>query len=157
MIEAAPYDGVAFAPFGAFVEAPALAGERAHYGEWVEPIPGRSLQLHRNRVAASAFPITVDRVERHPHAAQLFLPVGGSRFLVTVMPSTPDGGPDPAGAMAFVVPGDVGVVYRPGVWHTGIAVLDRPGSFAVVMWRNGEDDDDFVEVPPFQVVEEGST
>ena len=44
------------------------------------------------------------------------------------------------------------MVYAPGVWHTGISGLDADASFAVFMWRGGEDDDVFASVPAFEVV-----
>ena len=94
---------------------------------------------------------------QHPHAPQLFLPIGVSRYLVTVMPSDDSGAPDPSGAIAFVVPGTTGIVYRPGAWHTGISSLDGEGSFAVMMWRGGEDDDVFADVEPLEVGEAAST
>ena len=144
-------DAEAFAPFGAFLEPPALVGDRAHFGEWLHPVSGRSQQCHLNRVAPVSLPLVIDRVESHPHAAQIFLPMGVPRYLVTVMPSHETGAPDPARARAFVVPGTLGVVYRPGAWHTGISVLDGEGSFAVLMWRGGEGDDVFVHVPPIEV------
>ncbi len=140
-----------FAPFGAFLEPPTTVGDRAHLGEWLEPVPGRALQSHLNRVAPTMLPAVVDRVERHPHAAQLFLPIDVSRYLVTVMPSDQSGDPDPSGARAFVVPGHVGVVYGPGTWHAGISVLGTEGSFAVLMWRGGEDDDVFASIQPIEV------
>jgi ureidoglycolate lyase len=139
-------DPEAFAPYGWFVGRPDDFGGRAHFEEWLAPVEGRTPHYHLNRVTATSLPVTIDRVERHPHAAQLFLPVGVSRYLVTVMPSDADGAPDPAAALAFVVPGTMGIVYRPGAWHTGISSLDDEGSFAVMMWRGGEDDDVFAEV-----------
>jgi ureidoglycolate lyase len=46
----------------------------------------------------------------------------------------------------------MGVIYRAGVWHAGAAVLDRPGSFAVLMWRCGDDgDDEFRAIPPLGI------
>ncbi|MEM7417581.1 MAG: ureidoglycolate lyase [Gemmatimonadota bacterium] len=149
---AAPPDPDAFAPFGAFVIAPARVGDRAHFSEWLVPVDGLAQQSHMNRVAPTPLPAVVRRVERHPHAAQLFVPVGVSRYLVTVMPSDADGGPDRERAHAFVVPGTTGVVYRPGTWHAGIAVLDHEASFGVFMWRGAEDDDVFEEIAPLEVV-----
>ena len=69
-------DPVAFAPYGAFVDPPAAVGERALFSQWLEPVVGRSQQAHVNRVPCSALPLTIDRVECHPHAAQLFVPMG---------------------------------------------------------------------------------
>ena len=40
----------------------------------------------------------------------------------------------------------MGVVYHPGTWHAGITVLDSEATFAVMMWRGGEDDDVFAPI-----------
>jgi len=148
-------DGAAFAPFGSFIEPPEVGGQ-AMFGSWLTPVPEMSPHYYLNRVAPSTFPFGLDRVECHPDAAQLFLPVGVSRYLVTVMPSGPTGAPDPEGACAFVVPGNVGVAYRPGTWHAGIAVLDEEASFAVLMWRRGEGDDVFANIPRLVLQEDQS-
>ena len=145
-------DPVAFGPFGAFIDPPAAVGDRAIFSEWLEPVSGRSQQCHVNRVARSTMPVVVEEVECHPHAPQLFVPMGEvSRYLVTVMPSDASGAPDRGGAQSFVVPGSRAVVYAPGTWHTGIKVLDGEASFAVFMWRGGEDDDVFAPVDRFEV------
>lgn len=144
-------DPDAFAPFGAFLAPPSVPGERAMLTEWSRPAPGLTQQVHLNRVTPTTLPFRLSRVERHPHATQLFLPIGVSRYLVTVMPSDASGAPDPEGALAFVVPGTVGVAYRQGTWHAGIAVLDDEGSFAVVMNRGREDDDVFASIPALDV------
>lgn len=148
-------DAEAFEPFGEFLEPPAAMGDRALFSHWLEAVPGSSQQCHMNRVTPSELPVTVDRVERHPHAAQLFLPMGVSRYLVTVMPSDEAGAPDFTNALAFVLPGTMGVAYRPGTWHAGIAVLDVEASFAVLMWRGGREDDVFASIPPIQLHAEG--
>lgn len=150
-VAARPADPVAFAAFGAFLRPPATVGDRAQVGAWLEPVPGRVLHGHLNRVAPAGSSLSVDTVERHPHASQVFVPVGVSRYLVLVMPSDGTGAPDPARAEAFVVPGTTGVAYHPGTWHAGISVLDEEGSFFVAMWRGGEDDDVVVSVPPIEV------
>ncbi|HIL90987.1 MAG TPA: ureidoglycolate hydrolase [Gemmatimonadetes bacterium] len=144
-------DPSVFAPFGAFLEPPAGVGDRSMFSEWLEPVPGLSHQCHLNRVAPSTLPLTVKQVEHHPHAAQLFLPMGVSHYLVTVMPSDAVGSPDSAHALAFVVPGTLGVAYHPGTWHAGIAVLDAEASFAVLMWRGEKDDDVFAAIPPIEL------
>jgi len=150
-LRASAPDAGAFAPFGSFIEAPASAGDRQMYSEWLAPIEGLRLQFHTNRVRPSALPLRVNRVECHPRAAQLFVPLAASRYLVAVMPAGPDGQPDPAAARAFVMPPTLGVVYRAGVWHTGITALDDEASFAVLMWRGAADDDVFVDVPALRV------
>ena len=53
---------------------------------------------------------------------------------------------------AFIATGKQGVTYRPDTWHHGLTVLDRPGRFAVFMWRDGgKGDEEFVPVPPFTI------
>jgi ureidoglycolate lyase len=145
-------DAAAFAPFGTFIDRPAQVGERRMFSEWLAPVPGLAPQFHTNRVAASALPVRVGRVERHPHAAQLFLPLEVSRYVVTVMAADATGAPDPASARAFLLPPTLGVVYRAGVWHAGMTALDAAASFAVLMWRGAADDDVFAAIPPLVVV-----
>jgi ureidoglycolate lyase len=128
------------------VEPPAHPGDRRLYSDWLAPVPGLALQFHMNHVAPSALPLQIAQVEAHPHAAQVFLPVDVDRYVVTVMPGGDT--PDPAGAVAVVLPGTVGIVYRPGVWHAGMTVLGRSGHFAVLMWRGAADDDRFAAIPP---------
>lgn len=145
-------DAAAFAPFGVFVDMPAEAGARRPYSEWLTPVSGLALQFHTNRVPPSRLPLTLERVERHPHAAQVFLPLSVSRYVVTVLPSLGDGQPDLPRARAFVLPATLGVVYRAGVWHAGITALDAEASFAVLMWRGSADDDVFAPVGPLAVL-----
>ncbi|MSO52122.1 MAG: hypothetical protein CK533_03890 [Acidobacterium sp.] len=140
-------DVALFAPFGEFIDVPAQVGLRRMYSQWLAPVAGLALQFHTNRVAASTLPLRVDRVERHPHAAQLFLPLVASQYVVTVMAADAAGAPDPASAHAFLLPPTIGVVYRTGVWHAGMTALDTEGSFAVMMWRGAADDDVFAAIP----------
>ena len=149
-------DARAFAPFGAFIGMPAHTGERRMYSEWLEAVPGLAPQFHTNRVMASALPLTIDRVECHPHAAQVFLPLQVTRYVVTVMASDAAGRPDAASARAFLMPPTLGVAYRAGTWHAGITVLGDEASFAVLMWRGAEDDDVFAAIPPMVVLPSSS-
>lgn len=144
-------DPALFAPFGEFVDVPAAVGLRRIYSAWLAPVAGLALQFHTNRVVASALPLRVERVERHPHAAQVFLPLSTSGYVVTVMAADAAGAPDPASALAFLLPPTIGVVYRAGVWHAGMTALDVEASFAVVMWRGAADDDVFAVIPPVVV------
>ena len=130
-----PCDAAAFAPYGALVTGPAKAGDRRMYSDWLAPVSGLQFQFHVNAVTASALPLTIDRIEHHPHAAQVFVPLHVGRYLVTVMPPDASGQPDPARALCMVLPGNVGVIYRPGAWHAGVTALDHDAQFAVMMWR----------------------
>jgi ureidoglycolate lyase len=131
------------------VEPPAHPGDRRIYSDWLAPVSGLSLQFHLNHVAPSALPLEIPVVEMHPHAPQVFLPVDVDRYLVTVMPG--GDAPDPAGAVSVVLPGTVGIVYRPGAWHAGMTVLGRAGHFAVLMWRGSASDDRFADIAPLTV------
>lgn len=146
-----PPDAAAFAPFGALIQPPQTPGDRRMFSDWLVPVEGMALQFHINHVTPAALPATLDEVERHPHAAQAFVPLDVSRYLVTVMPSDADGRPMESAVQCFLLPGTMGVIYRRNTWHAGIMVLDRPGSFAVSMWRGAEDDDVMAQIAPRQI------
>ncbi len=150
LITGAP-DDEAFAPFGEILTPPDRHGSRRQFEHWLLPVPDLDLRCHVNSVAVSALPVALHQTEKHPHAAQVFLPLDVSRYLVTVMPSDAEGWPDPARALSMVLPGTRGVVYRPGVWHAPITVLDRDGHFAVMMLRGAADDDVIVAIPPLML------
>ncbi|MGV3650600.1 MAG: ureidoglycolate lyase, partial [Devosia sp.] len=122
-------------------------GQRAFYSDQM-PVDGLAPVLHTNFNRPSALPATVAKLERHPHAAQAFIPLDVERYIVTVCPSLADGSPDLEKVLSFAVPGTEGVIYARGVWHAGASVLDRDGSFAVLMWRGRPDDDEFQDIPP---------
>ncbi len=139
----APLTAESIAPFGEMIVAPSEPGERTVYTQWLGS--GRaemSPRLHVNCVRASTLPLLIDTLEQHPYSAQIFLPIDVARYLIVVAPSDDLGGPDLAHSQAFLAPGNVGIAFRPGVWHAGAAVLDRPGSFGVLMWRNDSPDDE---------------
>jgi ureidoglycolate lyase len=143
----------AFAPFGDVIDVPNEAG-RSYYekalgnlrpGAW----PSLSLSL---RPETHDRPLHAELLERHEFSSQTFLPLDVSRYLVLVAPHRTEGGPDVASVRAFIATGRQGVTYRPNTWHHGLTVLDRPGCFAVFMWRDGTaGDEEFVPVEPFTV------
>jgi ureidoglycolate lyase len=138
-----PPDAAAFAPYGRFILPPDRPGRRAFYSDSLQAHPpGSAPVLHVNHVPPSELPLTVTGLERHPYAAQCFVPLDVARYAVLVMPSDAAGVPVPERALAFLVPGTIGVIYHPDVWHLGATVLDRPGHFTVLMWRGGADPDD---------------
>jgi ureidoglycolate lyase len=148
-----PPDEAAFAPFGRFITPPAVPGKRAFYSEFLHARPPSAAPvLHVNHVEPSALPLEVSWLERHPHAAQCFMPLDVSRYVVLVMPSDVKGLPLPEQARGFLVPGNMGVIFAPDVWHLGATVLDRPGHFTVLMWRGGqEQDDEFRAIAPLSL------
>lgn len=144
-------DAAAFAPFGTIIDAPRCFGDRKMFSDWLRPVGGLALQFHINAIAPSAEPITLTRVERHPHAAQAFVPMDVSRYVVTVAPARADGDPDLSGVVCMELPGTLGVIYNPGVWHAGVTVLDRTAHFAVLMYRGASDDDVFRAIDPLTI------
>jgi ureidoglycolate lyase len=91
-------------------------------------------------------------MERHLHSSQSFIPIEAGRWLVLVAPHGADGGPDMTRARAFLARPDQGVTYGADVWHHPSTVFDRIARFAIVMWKDGTSaDDEFVEVPPFEL------
>ena len=117
--------------------------------------PGAHCSLSVSHIAAGPeFPLTAIEMERHEFTSQSFIPIDVSRYLIVVAPSLAAGGPDTKLAQAFIVPGDVGITYGVNVWHHPISVLDRPGRFAVLMWKDGSNqDEEFVQLEhPFEIV-----
>ncbi|WP_372920928.1 ureidoglycolate lyase [Roseovarius sp.] len=138
-----PPDAKTFTQFGQLVTPPAMPGERQFFSDTLHTRHASSAPvLHVNHVPPQTLPVTVSTVECHPHAAQCFFPLDVSRYAVMVMPSDETGAPCPDRALAYLLPGTVGVIFNPGVWHLGATVFDRPGHFAVLMWRGGPQLDD---------------
>jgi ureidoglycolate lyase len=80
------------------------------------------------------------------------VPIDVARWLIVVAPHAKAGGPDLAAVRAFIATGRQGVTYKPDTWHHGLTVLDKPGRFAVFMWRDGgKGDEEFVPVAPFTI------
>lgn len=151
-IVARPASATAFAPFGTIIDAPDAVGERRIFSDWLPSVDGLALQFHVNAVAPSAAPITVSQVECHPHAAQAFVPMDVSRYVVTVAPTGADGAPDLSGLVCLELPGTVGVIYNAGVWHAGVTALDRTAHFVVLMYRGAPDDDVFRAIDPITIL-----
>lgn len=150
-----PPDPVAFAPFGHFVTPPDAPGKRQFYSDALHERPSTSAPvLHVNHVLPQRFPIEIRGIERHPHAAQCFFPIDVARYAVMVLPSDETGAPLLDRALGFLMPGTMGVIFNPGVWHLGATVLDRIGHFTVLMWRGGpQQDDEFRTIAPITLID----
>ena len=151
-----PLTKEAFAPFGDVIDVPKEAG-RTYYEEALGNLRGNarpSLSM-TFRVPTPDRPLKSELMERHEFSSQTFVPVEVARWLIVVAPhATPSGGkarPDMANARAFIANGQQGVTYKPDTWHHGLTTLDKPGRFAVFMWRAGSKDEEFVPVAPFTV------
>jgi len=147
-----PLTKEAFAPFGDVIDVPQEAG-RTYYEDalgTLRPQAKPSLSMSC-RLPTPDRPLKSELMERHEFSSQTFVPIDAARWLIVVAPHAKAGGPDMAGARAFIATGQQGVTYRPDTWHHGLTTLDKPGRFAVFMWRAGAQDEEFVPVPPFTV------
>lgn len=140
-----PITAEAFAPFGRLISAPDTYG-RQSFADSLDH-DARAPVLSTTHVAASALPISVERLERHPHSSQTFLPLDVDRWVVAVSLT-----PDPSDVRAFIVGPGVGVTIGRGVWHHGLTVIGRPARFAVLMWKDGSTDDEFLAIETLEIV-----
>lgn len=147
-----PLTQEAFAPFGDVIDMPRDAGRFYHDDALgnLRPGAGPSLSVALKAPTPDR-PLKSEMMERHEFSSQTFIPVDVGRWLIVVAPHATTGGPDMAHARAFVADGTVGVTYRANTWHHGLTTLDKPGSFAVFMWKAGTQDEEFVPVKPFTI------
>jgi ureidoglycolate lyase len=148
-----PLTKEAFAPFGDVIDVPNEPG-RQYYEDALGNLrpaahPSLSLSL---KAETPDRPLKADLLERHEFSSQTFVPIDVARWLIVVAPHATAGGPDLGGVQAFIATGKQGVTYKPNTWHHGLTVLDKPGRFAVFMWRDGgKGDEEFVPVEPFTI------
>jgi ureidoglycolate lyase len=96
----------------------------------------------------TVLPLKTRTMERHEFSSQSFLPVEVGRYLVMVAPHNAEGGPDVEKLRLFEVDGGTGISYDANVWHHPMTVLDKPATFATVMFLDGgAGDEQFVELP----------
>jgi ureidoglycolate lyase len=152
-IDPQPLTAAAFAPYGDVIDVPSAPG-RKYYDDALgnlRPSAHASLSLSF-RLPSTEAPLQVTLLERHEFSSQTFVPTDVARWLIVVAPHAKDGGPDTSAIQAFIATGRQGVTYRANTWHHGLTTLDRPGRFAVFMWRDGTTgDEEFVPVAPFTV------
>jgi ureidoglycolate lyase len=146
-LRATPISEESFRPFGALVPRPSEAGRTSLEAMIESDGAAARLSASLTVIDPDAPPMLAPKMERHPHSAQMFLPIAVERYLVVVAPDR-GGAPDPAGARAFVVPGDLGIVYAIDRWHCPMRVLESRGSFVVLMAMSGtERDEAWAELP----------
>jgi len=144
---AEPISRAAFEPFGTLLPRPQDCG-RTFISELVESNdPAARLTVSLYVTDPTTLPVIVPKMERHRHSAQMFLPLAVERYLVTVAEDA-GGAPHPETLRAFVVPGDVGIVYPIDRWHCPIRVLDHRGSLVGLMAMSGTArDEEWSELP----------
>ena len=149
-LAAAALTAEAFRPFGEVICTDGLDGIAVNEGRGLRFNTGLAL-AHATRATAPTLalyrmqpsppPVSVALFERHPHSAQLFLPMDARRYLVVVAPRLPQGGPDTHAARAFAARADQGIIYAPGVWHAPLIALDAVSTFAMMMFENADAED----------------
>jgi ureidoglycolate lyase len=105
---------------------------------------GAKPNLRVQRTQPTALPFRTAQIERHVHSSQLFAPLSGGPFFVTVFLSDAAGAPLLESGRAFQASGDQAVNYNAGTWHLGFMAADRPGTFLMLRWENGTPDDEEV-------------
>ena len=148
-----PLTKEAFAPYGDVIDIPTEPG-RTYYEDALgnlRPEAHASLSVSL-KVDTPERPLPANLLERHEFSSQTFMPIDVERWLIVVAPHAKTGGPDTEAIRAFIATGNQGVTYKPNTWHHGLTVLDKPGRFAVFMWRvGGKGDEEFVPVKPFTI------
>ena len=142
-IVAKPLTPEEFAPYGDVLISPPDFG-RIYYDQGLatlRPTARPSLAVSHAKFLPT-LPLNATVMERHEFSSQSFVPLDVSRWLVIVAPPGADGGPDTARAMAFLAGPGQGIPYHAGTWHHPLTLLDRPGRFAVFMWRDGTKTDE---------------
>ncbi len=148
----APISAEAFAPFGVLVTiSPGVA--RVNFTAPVENLRADArANLAMVRPPTTDLPLRIDLMERHRFSTQAFIPLGGVAAVLLVAPGG-DEGPDLDAAHAFLVPGDIGISYHIGVWHTGMTTLGTAGAMAMLVHEDGSaDDTEFRAVSSVEII-----
>lgn len=128
----------AFAPFGFVREIPKNGMRDGPFAPFGDMRPNATVNATLISCPARQGPRSIRDVERHIHASQFFLPLGGKLSLVVF----PGGGePDLAHGRAFVAAPEQAFGYHKGVWHAGVAAAASQAAVASLLSRDGTADD----------------
>jgi ureidoglycolate lyase len=145
-----PLTAHAFAPYGELVQH--LGAEKRYDipGAYAYTEPSAKPMMWINRIGQHPqSAVTVDKMERHPHSPQAFVPLLPGRCLAVVAMPNAQGEPDIASLKAFVTQPGQGVIYRPNIWHFAFTALDRENDVLVLMGLTDRPDDFIVtEIAP---------
>lgn len=147
-IKPTPLDAQAFKPFGEVLEDGANDRRPSPDAVLGDDRSAATPRVTVDRVPVVVSPLEIARMERHRHSSQTFLPMDVERYLIVVAPPMAGDAPDPSAMTAFVGSKGQGITYRAGVWHVGMAALDREALFAVLTWKeDGPRDTQFASLP----------
>lgn len=133
-----PLSRAAFAPFGEVIETdgaqhyPINGGTCLRFHDLARVTVGASGRPLINifRARPVIWPLTVEKVERHPLGSQAFYPLERQPYLVVV--AAPDAFSGQLTPHAFLASGRQGVNYHPGVWHHPLLALAIESEFLVI-------------------------
>lgn len=149
-ITARPITAEAFAPYGTLID-PAIDCPRLNFAV---PVENERASARPNlcivRPPVVTLPFSFNVMERHAFSTQAFFPLDAAAYVLAVAQG--DEAPDCSTLSAFIVPGDRAFSYARGVWHIGMAVLDRPCGMAMLVHEDGgARDTDYCPVPPITI------
>ena len=150
---AAAADPGAFAPFGDVIDMPTAGRPLLLRRRARQPAPSAtaSLSVDAQGCRRPTGRSSPDMLERHEFSSQSFIPVDVGRWLIVVAPHARRKADRTGARRSPSSPTAAGVTYKANTWHHGLTTLDKPGSFAVFMWKAGARDEEFVPVEPFTV------
>ena len=138
ILKAEPLTRDAFAPFGDVIDAegdPSFMINNGRCGRFHDVARPETVDGD-GRIALSVahsdpaeLPMALGLMERHPLGSQAFVPMEGTRLIVTV---APDDGGKPGTPRAFLSSGRQGIQYKPNTWHGVLAPLAGPADFLIV-------------------------
>ena len=147
LLRARPLEADAFSPFGQVLEhRPGDLERRNFAAELFNDRPGAAPNLRVQRTAPTPLPLRATVIERHLHSSQMFAPLSGAPYLVTVFPADSWGRPVVPAGRAFIAQGDQAVNYNRGTWHHPFVAL-MEGTFLMLRWDEGEGDEEFFTLP----------
>jgi ureidoglycolate lyase len=137
-IAARPLTAEAFAPYGQVLQGTGPVTERKEFASRMQNgRPHAKPNMTYMKVLPASGRVLVRAVERHPFSNQTFVPLNGTRHLVAVCPSAPDGSPVVERLEVFVASGSQAVNYDANVWHAPRTALSAPGEFVMFRWDDG--------------------
>ncbi len=142
MIKAIPLTSEAFAAFGQVLQGSGAETERKSFAARMENMrPDARPNMTYMKLVPATGSIRIEALEKHEYSNQTFIPLNGTRHLVAVCPSTPNGDPVISELKVFIAEGSQAVNYNADIWHAPRMALNNPGEFIMFRWDDGSNRD----------------